>query len=252
MDEEFKIDLDETKPGNDQPETPAGAFGIVDTFKRSLLGDPMALVPVALAVLLWMLTAWMPYINIGTTIALFTLPVWLADGRKISPVEIFFAEHRKKLEGFLLLAGIFTAVSIAAWGLFSGMGVAPRFVGTISRSSMHWFQLRLVIAMLAALTPMVIVGTSWSMAYFLLLDKNLGPLEAIQASAELTRGNRLKILAVFGLPIVAGIVLCMIFRYVPYVRWVLMPATMLAMVSVLVKLAGTVYGALRTGTASAS
>ena len=252
MDDEFKIDMDETKSGDEKPEAPVGAFGIADTFKRSLLVDPMTFVPVVLAVLLWMVTAWIPFINIGTTIALFTLPVWLADGRKISPIEIFLAEHRAKLESFLLLSAVFTAVSLAAWGLFSGMGVAPRFAGTLTRSSMVWFLLRILVAVAAALTPLAMVGTSWSMAYFLLLEKGLGPLEAIQASAELTRGSRLKILVVFGLPVALGIVLCMIFSFVPYVRWILMLATLLAMVSVLAKLAGTVYGALRAGTTPAA
>jgi len=252
MDDEFKIDMDETKSGDEKPEAPVGAFGIADTFKRSLLVNPMTFVPVVLAVLLWMVTAWIPFINIGTTIALFTLPVWLADGRKISPIEIFLAEHRAKLESFLLLSAVFTAVSLAAWGLFSGMGVAPRFCGTMSRCSAFWFQMRLLLAMAAALTPLAMVGTAWSMAYFLLLEKGLGPLEAIQASAELTRGSRLKILVVFGLPVALGIVLCMIFSFVPYVRWILMLATLLAMVSVLAKLAGTVYGALRAGTTPAA
>ena len=56
----------------------------------------------------------------------------------------------------------------------------------------------------------------------------------------------------FGLPVALGIVLCMIFSFVPYVRWILMLATLLAMVSVLAKLAGTVYGALRAGTTPAA
>ena len=247
MPNEFEIDLDEKKPEAEKPEAPAGAFGIADTFKRSLLVNPLAFAPVVLAVLLWMVTSYIPFVNIGTTIALFTLPIWLADERKISPIEIFLAEHRAKLEGFLMLTAVFTAVSLAAYGMFSGMGFAPRFAGTLTRSSVVWFQLRILVAVAAALTPLAMVGTSWSMAYFLLLEKGLGPLEAIQASAELTRGNRLKILVVFGLPAALGLVLCMIFSFVPYVRWILMPATLLATLSVLVKLAGTVYGTLRAG-----
>ena len=247
MPNEFEIDLDEKKPEAEKPEAPAGAFGIADTFKRSLLVNPLAFAPVVLAVLLWMVTSYIPFVNIGTTIALFTLPIWLADERKISPIEIFLSEHRAKLEAFLMLTAVFTAVSLAAYGMFSGMGFAPRFAGTLTRSSVVWFQLRILVAVAAALTPLAMVGTSWSMAYFLLLEKGLGPLEAIQASAELTRGSRLKILVVFGLPAALGIVLCMIFSFVPYVRWILMPATLLATLSVLVKLAGTVYGTLRAG-----
>ena len=34
------------------------------------------------AVILWILTLWIPYLNVGTTIALFTMPIELAKDRK--------------------------------------------------------------------------------------------------------------------------------------------------------------------------
>ena len=40
-------------------------------------------------VVLWLLTVWIPYINVGTTIAIITLPAALSKGAVISPLEIF-------------------------------------------------------------------------------------------------------------------------------------------------------------------
>ena len=42
--------------------------------------------------------------------------------------------------------------------------------------------------------------------------------------------------------------LCLAFSYVPYLRWILVPVTFLATKTIVIKLAGTVYGALRTRT----
>lgn len=37
------------------------------------------------AIVLWILTIWIPYINVGTTIAIYTIPVALSKGKVISP-----------------------------------------------------------------------------------------------------------------------------------------------------------------------
>lgn len=37
------------------------------------------------ATILWLLTIWIPYLNVGTTIAMTTIPIELSKGRVISP-----------------------------------------------------------------------------------------------------------------------------------------------------------------------
>ena len=49
---------------------------------------------IVVAVLLWAITIWIPYVNVGTTIALATLPVKLSKGEVISPTFIFDSEYR--------------------------------------------------------------------------------------------------------------------------------------------------------------
>lgn len=41
--------------------------------------------------LLWILTLWIPYLNVGTTIAITLLPLEMAEGKVISPTCIFDA-----------------------------------------------------------------------------------------------------------------------------------------------------------------
>ena len=47
------------------------------------------------AIVLWILTIWIPYINVGTTIAIYTIPVALSKGKVISPTFIFDAKYRQ-------------------------------------------------------------------------------------------------------------------------------------------------------------
>jgi len=68
-------------------------------------------------VLLWVLTVWIPYLNVGTTIGLMVGIVSKASkGEIISPTEIFNPQHRKYMGEFFLtngLVGIGVAVATA-------------------------------------------------------------------------------------------------------------------------------------------
>lgn len=41
------------------------------------------------AVALWLITIWIPYLNVGTTIAITLLPTQLAKGEIVNPLGIF-------------------------------------------------------------------------------------------------------------------------------------------------------------------
>ena len=47
------------------------------------------------ATLLWLITFWIPYLNVGTTIAINTIPIELSKGKVISPTFIFDAKYRR-------------------------------------------------------------------------------------------------------------------------------------------------------------
>ena len=58
------------------------------------------------AVILWGLTIWIPYLNVGTTIAMVTLPAKMSRGSIISPLEIFDGKYRKYMGEFFLVTGL--------------------------------------------------------------------------------------------------------------------------------------------------
>ena len=74
------------------------------------------LVPIVLSVLLWLVTVWIPYVNVGTTIALATLPVKLSKGEMISPMFIFDSEYRHCMGEYFIHVntGCCTLVQLAA------------------------------------------------------------------------------------------------------------------------------------------
>lgn len=61
---------------------------------------------IVVAVILWLVTIWIPYINIGTTIAIKLLPVELAKGNVINPLSIFDSKYRRYMGEFLITWGL--------------------------------------------------------------------------------------------------------------------------------------------------
>lgn len=110
------------------------------------------------AVILWVLTIWIPYINVGTTIAIMTLPVELSKGNIMSPTSIFDPKYRKYMGEFFILMGL--------------------------------MQIAIMVAFFFLVIPAIVIGIAWSMSIYLLLDKGMTPTDAINKSNELTYGNK--------------------------------------------------------------
>ena len=130
-------------------------------------------------VVLWLLTIWVPYINIGTTIAINMLPIELAKGGVISPLSIFDEKYRKYMGEFLITAGLM---------------VIPTFIAT-----------------LFMIVPGIVLSLAWSLAYYFLFDKKKNPMEAISASNEATYGSKWTMFFVLLLFVVAAYIVAGIF-----------------------------------------
>ena len=131
-------------------------------------------------VVLWLLTIWVPYINVGTTIAINMLPIELAKGGVISPLGIFDAKYRKYMGDFLITTGLM---------------IIPVF-----------------IASLFMIVPGIVLSIAWSLSYFFLFEKKKNPMQAISASNEATYGSKwtmFLVTLVFG--IMVGIVFGILF-----------------------------------------
>ncbi len=115
--------------------------------------------PIAVNTLLWILTCWIPYLNVGTTIGL-TVGVVSKSARDeaIPYTEIFDPKYRKYMGEFFLTLGLVQ------------MGVA--------------------MATLLLIIPGIVLGIAWSLALLLTVDKGLNPMDAIHKSNELTYGKK--------------------------------------------------------------
>ncbi len=110
------------------------------------------------AVILWLLTIWIPYINVGTTIAMVGLVVAISKGGVISPTEIFNAKYRKNMGEFFLL------IVFLLMGMYGGM--------------------------IFLIIPGIVISIAWGQAIYLLIDKDLNPTEALTVSNKITYGKK--------------------------------------------------------------
>lgn len=116
------------------------------------------------ATVLYILTIWIPYINVGTTIAMAAIPVELSKGKVISPLFIFKSEYRRRMGEFFILE----ALTLVA----------------------------MLIGLLFGVIPMYVIAIAWSLSLYLFIDKDMTALEAMRESNRLTYGNKWRILAV--------------------------------------------------------
>ena len=116
------------------------------------------LVSLVLALVLWILTIWIPYINVGTTIGILAIVVAMSKGGVISPTEIFNPAYRKYMGEFFLLVGI----------IYLGISIGTIFL----------------------IIPGLVISIAWMLAVYLLIDRELNPMEAIKVSNQLTYGHK--------------------------------------------------------------
>ena len=110
------------------------------------------------AVVLFLITIWIPYINIGTFIAITLLPTQLAKGEVINPLGIFDSKYRRYMGEFLITMGLM---------------VIPIY-----------------IAVIFMIVPGIVLSIAWSLAYYFLIEKGKNPMQAIKASNDATYGSK--------------------------------------------------------------
>lgn len=115
-------------------------------------------VTLLLTFILFALTFWIPYLNIGTFIALQDIVPKISRGESISPTDIFDAKYRRHIGEFFLLAGLFYAGVLFGY-LFMVIGG-------------------------------IVVAMSWMLAMPLFVDKGTAPIESLRLSNTLTYGNK--------------------------------------------------------------
>ncbi|MFB3130908.1 MAG: hypothetical protein ACE10K_00145 [Rhodothermales bacterium] len=132
------------------------------------------------AVILWLVTIWIPYLNVGTTIGIYNLVLAMSRDEPFTPTEIFDPKYRKHMGEFFLLMGFM------GFGIYMGLAffIIPGFV----------------------------ISIAWGMAIYIMFDKGVSPLEAIKLSNEITYGEKWTIfLGMFALVIVLYIGLFIVY-----------------------------------------
>lgn len=124
------------------------------------------------ATILWLLTIWIPYLNVGTTIAMATIPIELSKGKVISPLFIFDGKYRQYMGEYFTLIGL--------------------------------MYLAIIPALFFMIIPGIIISIGWSLAIYILLDKGVAPGEAMIKSNKATYGYKW---AIFGVSLVMVIIL---------------------------------------------
>ena len=128
------------------------------------------------ATVLWLLTIWIPYLNVGTSIAMTTIPIELSKGKVISPLFIFDGKYRKFMGEYFTLIGL--------------------------------MYLAIIPALFFMLIPGIIISIGWSPAVYILLDKGVAPGEAMIRSNKATYGYKWTI---FGVSFILGIAFYILF-----------------------------------------
>jgi len=118
--------------------------------------------PILVNFLLWVVTIWIPYLNVGTTIGFFSgIVAKMSRGETISYTEIFNPLYRKFMGDYFITAGLF-------------------FIGVF-------------IGIIFLIVPAFIICYAWYFSFLLVVDKGKNSIEAIKTSNEITYGYKGKI-----------------------------------------------------------
>ena len=166
-------------------------------------------------VVLYVLTIWIPYLNVGTTIGVQKAVIKMGRGEVINPLDIFKAENRKNLGDYFLLYGLMS------------MGIAG--------------------ATAFMFIPGIVVSIAWGFAIYFFLDKGLSPTKCLKVSWKATEGEKwtifwVELLACLAFSIVAGILFGMAgIKYVGWLFGILGVAVYLVMFAALLAIEGVLY-----------
>lgn len=145
------------------------------------------LFPLLGSYILWAITIWIPYINVGTTVGLYGLVVKMSRGERFGVGEIFNKRYRRIFPEFFLLLGLaWTAISLGIFFVF---------------------------------IPGCIIALVWYLSYYFFIDKEMGIIESLKISNKATYGYKWEIFGgqflIFLIFFVLSIIVWLIFHSTP-------------------------------------
>lgn len=155
-------------------------LNIIPTIKDGIALAFVNYLSLIAVVVLYVLTIWIPYLNVGTTIAIASLPAEMAKGAVINPLFIFNGKYRKNMGEFFILIAL--------------------EVGAI------------LLGLIFGIIPGLVLGVAWMFAEVLFVDKDMNALDAIRESNRITYGNKWRIVGALCLVGVCVGVICGIIK----------------------------------------
>ena len=134
---------------------------IMKTIREGIQYGLKNFLPLLLMVVLYVLTIWIPYLNVGTTIGLYKAVIGIGRGETINPTAIFDGDNFKNIGKYFLLLGFIS-------------------VGTAAAAVFMFF-------------PAMVISIAWGFAIYFLIDKKVSPLKALGLSYDSTYGNKWRI-----------------------------------------------------------
>jgi len=182
---------------------------IMQTIKDGVRYGLQNFFPLLLMVILYVVTVWIPYLNVGTTIGLYKAIIGIGRGETIDPTAIFDKDNFKNLSGFFLLLGL----------LYIGIVVAAFFM----------------------FVPAIVMSVAWGFAVYFFIDKKVSPLKSLQLSYDSTFGNKWRIFFTeFLCAILIGLI-CGILGVIPKVGPVLAGVASVLCAAIMVAIEGVMY-----------
>ena len=188
---------------------------IIPTIKEGIQYGIKNVVPLILMVILYVVTIWIPWLNVGTTVGLYKSVIKIGRGEVINPVDIFAKENWQNLGDFFLLLGLMSI----------GITAATLFV----------------------FIPGIILSLAWSFAMYFFIDKGLSPTKALKVSYKVTDGEKWTIFWVMLLVMIIFGILCGVLAglaTIKYIGWlfaILCFAAYLVMFAVLLAVDGVMF-----------
>ena len=182
---------------------------IMQTIKEGIQYGLKNFFPLLLMVILYVVTVWIPYLNVGTSIGLYKAVIKIGRGETIDPTAIFAKENFQNLSGFFLLLGLL-------------------YIGT-------------VVAMFFMIIPGIVMGIAWGFCVYFFLDKKVSPLKSLQLSYDSTYGNKWRIFFVELLCCILICIVCGILAAIPKVGTILAGVGTILSSAIVVAVEGVMY-----------
>ena len=162
-----------------------------------------------LMAVLYIVTVWIPYLNVGTTIGLYKGIVEISKGKVLNPMILFDKSNFENIGNFFILIGIMFVALIPAYCMM--------------------------------IIPGIVLEIAWGFALFFMIDKGLSPLECMRKSYDVTYGEKWTIFFLYLVLCVVASVVIGLLGMIPKVGWLFVLVGAVCVTAITISLEAVLY-----------